>query len=76
MFTVHKYLNKLFKIKWYFKKEDLNMLQDLLLVDFKSQDDHYVIDNLHYTYLDVLIGMEDLNFAFEKINDEISIKIL
>ena len=75
MFQLSKYANKIFEIKWSFDKSAKEDLEALLFVEFKRETNYYVISDVKYTYFDVLIGLEELNFTLEKNNDELIIKI-
>ena len=76
MFGLQKYLNKLYEIKWFFKKSDCGDLESLLFVEFEPKDDHYVIRNIKYTYVDILLALEDMDFTLKKENNEYKIIIL
>ena len=75
MFQLSKYANKIFEIKWSFDKSAKEDLEALLFVEFKRDTNYYVISDVKYTYFDVLIGLEELNFTLEKNNDDLTIKI-
>ena len=76
MLGFQKYSTKLFQVKWYFKPELKPKIQEALLVDFKQCDDYYKLDEIFYTYIDVLEGLEDMDFIIEKKGDNISLTIL
>ena len=77
MFGIEKYRKKIHEIKWYIKDGDVNDIQDLLFVEFKRVDnDYYLIEKIHFTYVDILCGMEELEFDITKRNKEYIIKIL
>ena len=73
-----KYLEKLYEVKWQFDPTLLNELEGLLCVRFTkdSEDKYYVIKEVLYTYVDILLGLEDLDFVFTKENEDGLIKIL
>ena len=75
MFALHKYINKICEIKWLFDESSKADLEALLFVEFEHKTNHYIISNFKYTYFDLLIGLEELNFTLEKNNDELTIKI-
>ena len=76
MFGLQKYLNKLYEIKWYFKKSDWSDLESLLFVEFQPKEDYYVITNVKYTYVDILLALEDMDFTLKKEKNEYKIMIL
>ena len=71
-----KYGSLFFNIKWKFDKCDQKMYEDMLMVKFEPNGDHFLISEVSYTYLDVLAGMERLNFVMSKNIDDIEIKIV
>ena len=78
MFGLTKYASKIFEIKWYFEDEcDVRDIESLLYCNFEKERSkkYYTIKNISYTYVDILLGMEDLDFTFEKKNDEYIIKV-
>ena len=78
MFGLVKYIDKIYQIKWYFDKEqDIHEYEDIMYCRFKKRisDDYYTIDQILYTYVDILLGLEDLNFTFEKKDDDYICKI-
>jgi hypothetical protein len=76
MFGLTAYLDKLYEIKWFFNDEMLNDLQSLLFCEFeKLNNDYYKIKKISYTYIDLLLGLEELDFTFYKKNDEYIIHI-
>ena len=76
MLQLHSYLNKLYKIQWYFNEKDKLDLESLLFVKFKQVNDYYLIDNVQYTYVDILLGLEEMNFEILKTDKEVKLKIL
>ena len=76
MLNLQAYLSKVFEVQWYFNDSDLNDLESLLFVRFERKNDHYLISKLQYTYLDLLLGLEDMEFEIKKIGNEIKLKIL
>ena len=76
MFGLQKYLNRFFEIKWKFPSDMQNDLEDLLYVEFKREDDYFKIDKVLYTYVDVVIGLDEMSFVFTKSVDDLEIKIL
>lgn len=77
MFGTEKYRKRIHEIKWYINDGDINDIQDLLFVEFKRvNNEYYLIDKIHFTYVDILCGMEELEFDITKRNKEYKIKIL
>ena len=76
MFGFQKYLDKLYEIKWFFKKDEWSDLESLLFVEFEPMDDHYVITKVKYTYVDILLGLEDMDFTLKKENGSVKLIIL
>ena len=76
MFGLQKYLDKLYQIKWYFNETDLKDLESMLFVKFKSENDYFLLDTILYTYVDILLGLEELEFEFSKKNNDLILKII
>ena len=76
MLQLHSYLDKINEIKWYFNHLDRGDLESLLFVEFERIDDYYVIKKVQYTYIDILLALEDMDFEIIKTNKEIKLKIL
>ena len=78
MFGLTKYLDKIYQIKWYFEPTCLNDMEGLLFCKFTRDEDndYYTLQSIHYTYVDILFGMEELNFTFSKNNDDYIIRVL
>ena len=51
-------------------------LETLLFVRFERNEDHFKIKSVQYTYADILLGLEGMNFELNKKNNEVKIKIL
>lgn len=75
MFGFQKYLDKLFQIQWHFNKDKLNDIEQILYVKFKQENDYFVLDEILYTYIDILLGLEDIDFEFLKKNNDLILKI-
>ena len=76
MFGLNAYLDKLYEIKWFVEKQDVGDLEKLLYVDFEEVDDYYVIKNIKYTFVDILLALEDMDFTLKKEGDDYKIIIL
>ena len=76
MFGLQKYLDKIFKIKWIFDSSQKNDIESSLYAKFKKNNDHFLIQKIHYSYVDVLLGLEHMNFEIIKNGDGMSIKIM
>ena len=76
MFGFQKYLDQLYQIKWYFNESDLEDIEHMLYVKFKSENDYYLLDTILYTYIDILLGLEEMEFQFSKQTDDLKLKIL
>ena len=76
MLQLHSYINKIHKIQWYFNDKDKRDLESLLFVKFEKENDYYKIKTIEYTYIDILLGIEEMEFEFSKQNNEIKLRIL
>ena len=76
MFGFQKYLDQIYQIKWYFDAKDIEDIEHMLYVKFKSENDYYLLDTIHYTYIDILLGLEEMEFQFSKQTDDLKLKIL
>jgi len=77
MFVLNSYLDKLYKIKWKFSADKKEEFEQFLLVKFKeTEEGYYVINNVVYTILDILPGLEKLNFVISKVSNEIILEVL
>lgn len=75
MFGFQKYITMLHKLKWEFPEQDKTELEQLFYVKFKKDENYFVIEQVLYTYIDILIALENMNFEMKKNADEIIIKI-
>ena len=76
MFGLNKYIDKLYDIEWKFPTNDKKDLEALLFVEFEQTPNNtHKIKTVKYTYVDVLLGMEELNFKLEKNGDKYTINI-
>ena len=77
MFALNKYLNKLHEIKWKFNPDLQKDYEDLLFVTFEQKNEGYFcIQSILYTYVDILQGLEELNFVVSKVENEIILEIV
>ena len=76
MFSLHKYLDKIYQIKWFMTEEQKNTLENNLFVVFECENDHFIIKEIHYTYMDILLGLEKIDFYLEKVGDNLCMNIL
>ena len=75
MFAIHSYIEKIYDIQWYFNKNDKEYLEGFLHVKFKRENDYYVINEILYTALDIMIALNDINFTFTKMDKIYKLKI-
>ena len=76
MFGLQKYVNKLFEVKWEFDESKKQDIEQILYVKFKRENDYFVLETILYTYVDILLGLEDVDFQFNKKNNDYIIKII
>ena len=76
MFGLHRYLDKIYNIKWYMTPEQKDALQQYMCVTFEGENDYYIIKEIHYTYVDILIALADIDFEFSKQNEEYALRIV
>ena len=67
MFAIHSYMEKIYDIQWYFNENDKSYLEGFLHVSFERENDYYVISDILYSALDIIIALNDLNFEFKKM---------
>ena len=67
MFAIHSYMEKIYDIQWYFNENDKSYLEGFLHVTFERENDYYVISDILYSALDIIIALNDLNFEFKKM---------
>ena len=75
MFALNKYLEKLYQVKWKFDTDMKDDLEDLLFVTFKTDGEYFKLDEIKYTVVDLLVGLEELDFELCKIDTEIVLQI-
>ena len=76
MFGLNKYVTKLHNIKWKFNPDLQKDYEDLLFVTFEEKQGYFFIQSILYTYVDILQGMEELNFVISKVENEITLEIV
>lgn len=76
MFSFHQQFDKLYQIKWYIPKDKKKDIEDRLFVVFKDEDDHFKLERIIYTYMDIALGLEDTDFTFTKKGDTMKMEIL
>ena len=77
MFGLNKYVHMLYKIQWKFKPEQQKDLEDLLFVTFKQNEKGYfMIESVSYTYIDILTGLEEVDFVLSKVQNEFIIELV
>lgn len=76
MFALNNYLEKLYQVKWKFDTDIKNDLEDLLFVTFKTDGDYFKLDTIKYTVVDLLLGLEELDFQLTKNESEMILQIL
>ena len=77
MFALNKYMNKLYKVKWEFDPSKKSELEELLVVEFEQDGDskYFKIKTVEYTYFDILIGLENLDWVFTKEKDNYVLRL-
>ena len=76
MFAFHQHFEKLYQIKWYFPDDQKEVMEKKLYVVFKKENDYFLLQEVLYAYMDIVTGMEGVDFSCEKIGDAMKIKIL
>lgn len=75
MFGFTSYISKLHQIEWHFPNHMLDAIGQDLFVTFTAYDDHFKINEVLYSYIDILMGLEGYNFTINKIQDVMTITI-
>ena len=75
MFGLQKYINKMLEVKWYFPDKLKNELEQIVYAEFTKQEDHYILKNIMYSFVDILLALEDMDFELIKNNNDIEIRI-
>ena len=76
MFTLHQHFEKLYKIQWYFPLEKKEEMEKRLYVVFKQENDYFLLQEVLYAYMDIVTGMDGIDFICEKKGDTMKIRIL
>ena len=76
MFGLQKYVNKLLEVKWYFPAHIKDELEKIVYAEFSKEDNHYVLKNILYSFVDILLALEGLDFDLVKKGDDVEIRIL
>lgn len=72
----YSFLNKLYEIKWKITQSQADILASKFYVEFKQENDYYMIDKILYTFVDILIGLFDIDFELIQQNGEMTVNIL
>ena len=77
MFALNKYAEKIYEIKWKFNVDIQKDYEDLLFVEFEQKENGYFyIKNVMYTFVDILVGLETLDFVVSKVKNDIILEII
>ena len=76
MFTLHQQFEKLYKIRWYFPLEKKEEMEKRLYVVFKTENDYFLLQEVLYAYMDIVTGMDGIDFICEKLGDTMKVRIL
>ena len=77
MFALNAYLDKVYDIIWQFPPHFKSDLEQTLYVEFEHQQhNQYKIKQIRYTVVDILLGLEDIDFTLNKTPNGVIIKIL
>ena len=77
MFGLNKYINKISQIKWKFNDSEKKDLEELFCVEFKKDNEgFYRIEKIIYTYVDIVSGLEEVDFRLVKTQDNFVLTIL
>ena len=75
MFGFGAYMDKIQQIKWYFPIAILDDISKNLFVTFIQLENYFKIEEIHYSVIDILMGLEGYDFTITKHSDQITIKI-
>lgn len=77
MFGLQKYIDKIYSIRWKFHISMKEELEQKFCVELEQTDeDEFKIVHIHYTYVDILEALENMNFHITKFDDNIVIKLI
>ena len=76
MFGLHKYLDRIYQIKWIMNENEAKILEELMFVKFEKKNEYFLITEIHYTYVDILLALEGIDFEITKNNNEVILKII
>ena len=77
MFGLNKYIDKIYEIQWKFDIQQQKKFEELFYVKFQQNEKgNFQISEIDYSYVDILIGLEEINFIFTKYNNEYNIEII
>ena len=77
MFALNKYAEKIFDIEWKFNPNIQKYLEETLFVVFEQKENGYfVINDIMYSYIDILQGLETIDFVFTKYKNEYKLEVL
>lgn len=76
MFGFHQYLDKIYKIKWVMLDSEVETLSEKMFVEFEKVNHYFVIKNINYSFVDILLGLEEVEFEFKKTKHDLILKIL
>ena len=76
MFGLQKYINKMLDVKWYFPAHIKDELEKTLYCEFTKENNYYVLKNIIYSFVDILLALEEMDFDLVKKDNDIEIRIL
>ena len=76
MLSLTNYLSKIGDIRWYMTDTQSEEFSKMCHVNFTKKKDYFVITRIRYSPYDILLAIEDVDFALEKRNEDINIRIL
>ena len=76
MFSLHQQFEQLYNIEWYFPEDKLSDVEQRLYVTFRKDHDHYKLQEVKYTYLDIVTGLKDVDVEFVKKGNRMKITLL
>lgn len=63
-----------YKIRWFFDESNKIKLEELLSVNFIQVNHYYVLDS-NYTYIELLLGLNELDLKMTKNKNNVEIII-